>query len=140
MAYKNLATSSLVFMSVRSGQTKVKASAYLSRHTQNVKLEKEYTATEGLVLSYSLSDDEEENGCSPRQSCEERFPKDSAVVLKIFYFNLFITGNFSYFADAPDIPDSSSYWCPLCLLSRLEWQQSARTIKFFEANEHCHQK
>ncbi len=45
----------------------------------------------------------------------------------------------SYYADVLGMPASTSYWCPFCLLSRPEWQQSAdvdgdeRTVEFQEA-------
>jgi hypothetical protein len=45
MAYEKLATSSLVFISTPSSQTKIKG-VYLSRHSRDIKLEKDSTATE----------------------------------------------------------------------------------------------
>jgi hypothetical protein len=35
-----------------------------------------------------------------------------------------MTGDLGFYADVPGMPNSSSYWCPWCLLSRVEWQES----------------
>jgi hypothetical protein len=106
-------------------------------HSQDIKLEKDSIATDDLVLTYGLSA-QEDNGFSLRQSYEERYPQDSVILLTIPHFNLFITGDLAYYADVLGMPNSSSYWCPWCLLSRPEWQQSAdatgeaRTTAFLE--------
>jgi hypothetical protein len=38
---------------------------------------------------------------------------------------LFLTGDLSYYADILGMPNSCSHWCPFCLLSHPEWQESA---------------
>ena len=129
MAYEKLVTSSLVIISMPSSPQKVKG-VYLSRHSQDIKLEKDSIATDDLVLTYGLSA-QEDNGFSLCQSYEERYPQDSVILLTIPHFNLFITGDLAYYADVLGMPNSSSYWCPWCLLSRPEWQQSRLLVFLF---------
>jgi len=45
----------------------------------------------------------------------------SEVILILPPFSLCITGDLSYHADVLGMPNSSSYWCPWCLLSHPEW-------------------
>jgi hypothetical protein len=42
--------------------------------------------------------------------------------------SLFITGDLSYYADVLRMPNSSSYWCPWCLLSHANWNQPPETF------------
>jgi hypothetical protein len=66
------------------------------------------------------------------QHDENKFPTGSKIV-----FAMFITGDFSFYADVLGMPNSSSYWCPWCLLSHPEWNKDPdafvteeRTLKF----------
>ncbi len=69
---------------------------------------------------------------------DEKLKEGSAIIIIIPHFDLYVTGNLAYYADVLGMPKSSSYWCPWCLLSRVEWQQSAenngekRTIEFLQ--------
>jgi hypothetical protein len=49
-------------------------------------------------------------------------------LLIVQLFALFVTGDLSYYADVLGMPASTSYWCPFCLLSHLEWQQSSEIM------------
>jgi hypothetical protein len=60
-----------------------------------------------------------------RHTNDIKLPMGSEIILTIPSFNIFITGDLSYYADVLGMPTSTSYWCPFCLLSRPEWQQSA---------------
>ena len=121
MAYEKLRSSSLVFISAPSTEGKIKG-IYLSKEACNIKLEKDEDSGK-CILSYSLSV-EGQTGFSITQIHEERLPDDSKIVLTIPKFNLFVTGDLAYYADMLGMPNSSSYWCPWCLLSRPEWQGS----------------
>ena len=57
-----------------------------------------------------------------RCSYEETFEAKSTIMLTFPKFELFITGDLSYYADVLGMPNSSSYWCPWCLVSHREWQ------------------
>lgn len=137
IGYEKLATSSLVFIYTPLRPYKIKG-VYLSRHSQQIKLEKDLDTAEDLALTYVVAAAGDSNGFSLHQTYEERFPRNSKIVLTIPCFNLFITGDLSFYADVLGMPNSSSYWCPWCLLSRPEWQESAdatgesRTTAFLE--------
>jgi len=60
-----------------------------------------------------------------RHTDDLKLPMGSKVILMIASFNIFITGDLSFYAYAPGMSSSASYWCPFCLLPRPEWQQSA---------------
>jgi hypothetical protein len=59
---------------------------------------------------------------------EARFPAGSKIILIMPPFSLFITGDLSYYADVLGMPNSSSYWCPWCLLSHADWNQPPETF------------
>ncbi len=80
-----------------------------------------------------------EAGFSLRHRDEETFHEDAEILLTIPSFSLFITGDLSFYADVLGMPNSSSYWCPWCLISHKEWQSDPqtfvaepRTAKFLE--------
>jgi hypothetical protein len=56
-----------------------------------------------------------------KYSHEEALKKGSKIKLIIPHFNLYVTGDLSFYADVLGVPKSSSYWCPWCLLSLIEW-------------------
>jgi hypothetical protein len=89
MAYEKLAYSSLVFILTPSTRKKIKG-FYLSKSSQDIKLEKESTSTADLVFTYCLSA-KEEYGFSLRQSYEERLSKDSEIPFLILFFFLQVT-------------------------------------------------
>jgi hypothetical protein len=60
-----------------------------------------------------------------RHTNDIKLPMGSEIILTIPSFNIFITGDLSYYADVLGMPASTSYWCPFCLLSQPEWQQAA---------------
>lgn len=115
-AYEKLLSSMLVFISVH-GEKKVRA-IYLSRHATDINIE-------NGALTYSIKTTNECNGFSMRVSEEEKLPTGSNIIFIISSFDLFITGDLSYYADVLGMPSSTSFWCPWCLLSRNEWKQSA---------------
>lgn len=116
-AYEKLLSSSLVFIKAPN-KDKVR-SVYLSKHA------KEITIDSGS-LTYTLSNGD--GGFSMKHSIEDNLPRGSAILFVIQSFDLFVTGDLSYYADVLGMPASTSYWCPFCLLSRPEWQQSAENI------------
>jgi hypothetical protein len=119
-AYENLLSSSLVFIK-EPNKDKVR-SVYLSKHA------KEITIDSGLLtytLSYTVNGD---GGFSMKHSIEDNLLGGSAILFVIQSFDLFVTGDLSYYADVLGMLGSTSYWCPCCLLSWPEWQQSAENI------------
>jgi hypothetical protein len=54
----------------------------------------------------------EEYAISMKRVGEERIEQGSKTILTIPSFAMFITGDLAYYADALEIPNSSSYWCP----------------------------
>jgi len=139
-AYETLQVSSLVFIK-QQGEHWVK-SYFIPRSASDVSIG-------GDRLTYSLQSSET-SGFSMRYSHEEPLKEGLSIVLIIPHFNLYVTGDLSYYADVLGMPKSSNYWCPWCLLSRIEWQQSSenngekRTIKFltetFDAMKNDKQK
>ncbi len=94
------------------------------------------------MLTYNLQS-KDPNGFSLKYNHhDEKIAKGSKIILIIPHFDLYITGDLSFYADILGMPKSSSYWCPWCLLSRPEWQQSAnnngekRTIEFLNEMYH----
>jgi hypothetical protein len=79
---------------------------------------------ENDVLTYNLHTDHQD-GFMMKYAHEEKLGNGSIIILIIPHFKIFITGDLSFYADVLGMPKSSSYWCPWCLLSRVEWQQSA---------------
>jgi hypothetical protein len=63
-----------------------------------------------------------ENGFMMRYMNDKRFEVDSKIVRTLPKFSLFITGDLAFYADVLGMPNSSSYWCPWCLVSNKEWQ------------------
>jgi hypothetical protein len=62
------------------------------------------------------------------QHDETRFPVGSEIIFMMPPFTIFITGDLSFYADVLGMPNSSSYWCPWCLLSHPEWNKDPDTF------------
>lgn len=69
-----------------------------------------------------------------KNSIKEKLPSDSNTKSIIPLFKLFVTGDLSYYAYMLWMSASTSYWCPWCLISHPEWQQSAE-INGYECTE-----
>ena len=127
-AYETLQASSLVFVK-EVGEKRVK-SYYIPRNAYNVCIEQD-------LLTYNLHADERD-GFVMKYKHDEKLKEGSAIIIIIPHFDLYVTGDLTYYTDGLGMPKSSSYWCPWCLLSRVEWQQSAenngekRTIEFLQ--------
>jgi hypothetical protein len=48
-------------------------------------------------------------------------------------FAIFMTGGLSDYAADLGIPNSTSYWCPWCLLSHVEWDRPPETFHVIES-------
>jgi len=121
-AYETLQASSLVFLR-EPEESKIK-SYYIPKHAHNLCIEED---GDGCTLSYNLQADHG-NGFSMKYNHSKTLKKGSSIVLIIPHFDLYVTGDLSYYADVLGMPNSSSYWCPWCLLSRIQWQQSADNV------------
>ncbi|MFN9980019.1 MAG: hypothetical protein ACK53Y_08910, partial [bacterium] len=110
-AYEKLLSSSLVFIKAPN-KDKVR-SVYLSKHAKEITID-------SSSLTYTLSNGD--GGFSMKHSIEDNLPRGSAILFVIQSFDLFVTGDLSYYADVLGMPASTSYWCPFCLLSWPEWQ------------------
>jgi hypothetical protein len=93
-------------------------SLFVSRYASNIKIEAD---NNGSVLTYAM----QMESFSTRCVHEEKLPVTSLIILIIPKFDLFVMGDLNFYADVLGIPNSCSYWCPFCLLSRIEWQESA---------------
>lgn len=93
-------------------------SLFVSRYASNIKIEAD---NNGSVLTYAM----QTSSFSTRCVHEEKLPVTSSIILIIPKFDLFVTGDLNFYADVLGMPNSCSYWCPFCLLSRIEWQESA---------------
>jgi hypothetical protein len=51
---------------------------------------------------------------------EERLPANASILFIILEFKWFLTGDLNYYANILGMPNSCSYWCPFCLVSRPE--------------------
>jgi hypothetical protein len=61
--------------------------------------------------------------------CDERsFPEGLKILLIMPPFDLFVTGDLSFYADVLLMPSSSSYWCPWWFLSHPEWNRDPTTF------------
>jgi hypothetical protein len=66
-------------------------------------------------------------------NCDETsFPAGLHIILILPLFELFITGDLSFYADVLGMPNISSYWCPWCLLSHPEWNRDPTTFAMEE--------
>jgi hypothetical protein len=115
-AYDKLVSSALVF--TLNGHEKKVKSYYVSKYATDIKIENN-------KLTYIINSGPNNEGYLMRVSEEEDMPHGSKLLLIIPSFDLFITGDLSYYADVLGMPSSTSYWCPWCLLSRIQWQVSA---------------
>ena len=121
--YDKLLSQRIVFVKPASSDAKVEA-IMVPRDATNIKMQENSTDKNKCNLSYEIS--------SPSfimtQQDETSFPKGSKVILILPPFSLYITGDLSYYADVLGMPNSSSYWCPWCLLSHSEWNRSPETF------------
>jgi hypothetical protein len=69
-----------------------------------------------------------ENGFRMRYRNEKSVVTGSKIELTLPKFYLFITGDLAFYADVLGMPNSSSYWCPWCLVSHKEWQAEPNTF------------
>jgi hypothetical protein len=118
-AYETLQASSLVF--IQELEEEKDESYFIPKHAYDICTEED---NNNCTLTYYLQT-ATENGFSIKHAHENKLQKGSIIILIIPHFNLYITGDLSYYANILDMPSSSSYWCSWCLLSRIEWQQSA---------------
>jgi hypothetical protein len=123
--YEKLRASALVIIRCSSKQkdsseAKVK-SVFVSKYATDIKIENDLLQNGTCTLTYVLQSEHFSTKCVH----EERFPANATILFIIPKFNLFLTGDLSYYADILGMPNSCSHWCPFCLLSRPEWQESA---------------
>jgi hypothetical protein len=125
--YYTLINYQLCFIKVPQEGAKVEA-VYLPKVAQDIKVEANKEDPTKCNLVYSLHSGNE-NGFTTICSYEKLFDKGSTIVLTIPSFNVFITGDLClcFYADVLGMPNSSSYWCPWCLVSHKEWQGQPET-------------
>jgi hypothetical protein len=109
--YETLQVSSLVLIK-EEGEKRVK-SYFIPQNAHSVSIECH-------KLTYNLHTDEV-GGFSMKYSHEETLKKGAKIALIFPHFNLYVTGDLSFYANVLGVPKSSSYWCPWCLLSLIEW-------------------
>jgi hypothetical protein len=108
----------LCFIKVPQKGAKVDA-VYLPKVAQDIKVEASKEDPTKCNLVYSLHSGNK-NGFTTSSSYEKIFDKGSTIVLTIPSFNVFIMGDLCFYADVLRMPNSSSYWCPWCLVSHKE--------------------
>jgi len=136
VGYEKLQSSCLVF--IQPPNKKIKA-VYVSKHAVDLKLEQATEDASKCLLTYFLSSNAE-NGFSMKHIHTETFEGNSTILLTIPTFSIYITGDLAFYGDVLGMPNSSSYWCPWCLLSRPQWQTppsdetppEERTAKFLQ--------
>jgi len=103
------------------------------KDAHNVRVESKEYDPEKCHIAYQIS-----GSSFTMMYCDETsFPAEAHIILILPPFELFITGDLSFYADVLGMPNSSSYWCPWCLLSHPEWNRDPttfaveeRTLKF----------
>ncbi len=123
--YSKLLNFKLCFIQPPLKEAKVKP-IYIPKDAQDIKLEESATDPTTYHLVYSLHSGGEQ-GFTIRCSYEETFEANSTIKLNLPKFMLFITGDLAYYADVLGMPNSSSYWCPWCLVTHREWQADPDT-------------
>jgi hypothetical protein len=121
--YEKLLSHVMVFVKPSSSNAKVKA-VMLSKHACGIKLECDPMDPSMIYLTYQISG----SGFMMTQHDETRFPASCKVIFTTPPFSLFITGDLSYYANVLGMPNSTSYWCPWCLLSHPEWNKPPETF------------
>ncbi len=119
---------------MKSSNVKAKVQAVLvPKDAHNVRVERKESEPEKCHITYQFS-----GSSFTIMHCDETsFAAGSEIILSLPPFALFITGDLSFYADVLGMPNSSSYWCPWCLLSHPEWNRDPttfvaeeRTLKF----------
>ena len=139
VGYEKFQTSALVLVQLCSKEKdrdrkRVKA-VFISKYARDIRIENDpFHGEASVILTYVLQSEHLSTKCVH----DERFPKNSSILFIIPQFKLFLMGDLSYYADILGMLNSCSCWCPFCLLSRPEWQESAsntgekRTAAFLE--------
>lgn len=124
--YNKLINYKLVFVKMPSEEARIEA-IYIPNGAQNVRLEKDTGDPSKCHIEYSLYNGDE-NGFMMSHSNEQSFDAESMITLIFPSFSLFITGDLSFYADMLGMPNSSSHWCPWCLISHKQWQEPPHTF------------
>ncbi len=110
---------------------------------KSIRLENDVKDDTKCRLISSLSGGEQ-NGFGMNHVQEERFENGSTILFTIPSFSIFIIGDLIFYADVLGMPNSCSYWCPFCLLSRPQWQippsnqpAEERTAQFQNERHHA---
>jgi len=130
--YENLISNKIIFVKPSYVNAKVQA-VLVPKDSRNVRLVSKGNDSGNFHVTYQIS-----GSSFTMDHCDEtRFPEGSKIVLIMPSFEVFITGDLSFYADVLGMPNSSSYWCPWCLLSHPEWNRDPatfvtedRTLKF----------
>ncbi len=130
--YENLISNKIIFVKPSYVNAKVQA-VLVPKDSRNVRLVRKGNYSCNFHDTYQIS-----GSSFTMDHCDEtRFPEGSKIVLIMPSFEVFITGDLSFYADVLGMPNSSSYWCPWCLLSHPEWNRDPatfvtedRTLKF----------
>jgi hypothetical protein len=138
LGYEKLKTSAIVLVKLGNEEDRKKKrvkAVFVSKHARDITMENvPFHGNASVVLTYTSQSEHFSTKCVD----DESFPKNSSILFVIPHFKVFLTGDLSYYADILGMPNSCSYWCPFCLLSRPEWQESAlntgekRTAEFLE--------
>jgi hypothetical protein len=93
------------------------------KDAHNVRVESKEYDPEKCHIAYQIS-----GSSFTMMYCDETsFPAEAHIILILPPFELFITGDLSFYADVLGMPNSSSYYCPWCLLSHPEWNRDPTT-------------
>ncbi len=130
--YEKLLSQIIVF--VRPSSTNKKVNPILiSKNSINIRLECDETDQSKFFVTYQTSG----GSFTMTRQDQTQFPAGSEIIFVTPAFTIFITGDLSYYADVLGMPNSTSYWCPWCLLSHSEWNKApeafipeARTLDF----------
>jgi hypothetical protein len=113
----------MLFVRSLSRNGKVKTIS-ISKNAVNIKLECDPMDQTKGILTYQVSG----GSFTMTQFDETRFPAGSEIALIKPPFNIFIMGDLSYYAYVLGMPNSTSHWCPWCLLSHPEWNKPPETF------------
>jgi hypothetical protein len=118
--YEKLQSSMLIFIKSPKLHSVVNA-CYLPKQAENISLRND-SSCNTCYLTYTISAGSTENGFSMQHIEDEPFEIDSKIVLTIIGVYIYITRDLAFYADVLGMLNSSSYWCPWCLLSHPQWQ------------------
>jgi hypothetical protein len=121
--YEKLLSHRMIFVKPSYDDAKVKA-VMISKDATNIMLISDANDAEKCHITYQVSG----SGFTMVQCDDTRFPAGSKIVLAMPPFGIFITGDLAFYADVLGMPNSSSYWCPWCLLSHPEWNKDTSTV------------